>query len=137
MEMEEKNVQSLVNKIICDLLHTGTASGYKEEIKINKKMVKKSIADIDSAKTLYDTNDKAYVTDVFNEDERCSLKCLLMELNDTDMQCILGNDEMYIVLEGTLIINHEGKKEEAKQGEIVSVFAGDSITFSTPFYTKF
>lgn len=132
-----KNIESIVNKVVCDLLNTGTASGYKlDDSNTHKKtLVKKSISDIDSNKKKYEDN--SYVTDVFNEYERCHLKCLLMELDNTDMQCVLGYDEIYYVLEGTLIINYEGRKIEAKSGEIVSVFKGDAITFSTPFYTKF
>ncbi|PTY40402.1 transcriptional regulator [Brachyspira hampsonii] len=132
-----KNIESIVNKAVCDFLHTGTASGYKLDASNNHKktLVKKSISDIDSNKIKYEDN--SYVTDVFNEYERCHLKCLLMELNNTDMQCVLGYDEMYVVLEGTLIIHYEGRKIEVKNGDIVSVFKGDSVTFSTPFYTKF
>ena len=132
-----KNIEVLVNKVVCDFLHTGTASGYKADTSNNHKktLVKKSIFDIDSNKNKYE--EASYLTDVFNDDERDNLKCLLMELDNTDMQCVLGYDEIYFVLEGTLIINYEGRKIEAKSGDIISVFKGDAITFSTPFYTKF
>lgn len=140
--MEENNVQSLVNKVICDFLHTGTASGYIEEKNISSsntenKIFKKLISDVDSNKVKTDINPKVYVTDIFNSGETCNLKCFLMELDDTDIQCKLNCDEIYIVLEGTLIVNKDNKKIEAKKGEIVSVYGGDSIIFSAHFYAKF
>lgn len=137
--MEDNNVQSLVSKVICDFLHTGTASGYKEDKKSSaeNKIFKKLISDIDANKVKTDINPKVYMTDVFNSEETCNLKCFLMELEDTNIQCKLNCDEIYIVLEGTLIVNKDNKKIEAKKGEIVSVYDGDSIIFSTPFYAKF
>lgn len=139
--MEENNVQSLVNKVICDFLHTGTASGYKEEnntaSNTKNTLLKKSISDIDSNKIKTDINDKVYMTDIFNSGETCRLKSYLMELNDTDIQCKLNCEEVYVILEGTLIVNKDNKKIEAKQGDIVSAHSGDCIIFSTPFYAKF
>ncbi|PCG19005.1 transcriptional regulator [Brachyspira sp. G79] len=134
--MENKDIHSIVSETICTFLHTGTASGYKDENNSNnKKIIKKNISDINKVQSDIDKN--VYITDVFNTDERGVLKCLLMELNASSIKCVLNSDEIYIVLEGSLIAESNQNRTEAKQGEIVSALKGDCINFSTPFYAKF
>ena len=138
--MEEKDIQAVIAKVINDFMKTGTASGQSYNSSSNTgglKVLKRSVSDADANKIKSDINSNVYITDMFTVNESPRLGCGLMELDNTDMQCVLGYDEIYYVLEGTLIINYEGRKIEAKSGEIVSVFKGDAITFSTPFYTKF
>lgn len=139
--MEEKDIQSVIVKVISDFMKTGTASGQSDAIPSQTgglKVLKRSVADADSNKIKSDINSNVYITDMFTVEESPRLGCGLMELDNTDFPWTLNYDEMDVVLEGTLVIkNPDGTKVEAKQGEVIFIPKGSSIVFSTPFYTKF
>lgn len=139
--MEEKDIQSVIVKVINDFMKTGTASGQSYNSSSNTgglKVLKRSVIDADANKIKSDINSNVYITDMFTVNESPRLGCGLMELDNTDFPWTLNYDEMDIVLEGTLVIkNPDGTKVEAKQGEVIFIPKGSSIIFSTPFYTKF
>ena len=141
--MEDKDIQTVITKVISDFMKTGTVSGRSENSNNTSnnnalKVLKKSISFADSNRIRSDINNKVYITDMFTLDESPRLGCGLMELENTDFPWTLNYDEMDIILEGTLIIkNPDGTQVEAKQGEVVFIPKGTSLVFSTPFYTKF
>lgn len=142
--MEEKDIQSVIVKVINDFMKTGTASGQSDNNPAASsqtgglRVLKRSVADTDANKLKSDINNNVYITDMFTVEESPRLGCGLMELDNTDFPWTLNYDEMDVVLEGTLIIkNPDGSTVEAKQGEVIFIPKGSSIVFSTPFYTKF
>lgn len=140
--MEEKDIQSVIVKVINDFMKTGTASGQSDNAAPSQtgglKVLKRSVADTDANKLKSDINNNVYITDMFTVEESPRLGCGLMELDNTDFPWTLNYDEMDVVLEGTLVIkNPDGSTVEAKQGEVIFIPKGSSIVFSTPFYTKF
>ena len=142
--MEDKDIQSVIARVISDFMKTGTATG-NSETSSNKtfssgalKVLKKSVSDADSHRIRSDINNRVYITDMFTLEESPRLGCGLMELENTDFPWTLNYDEMDVILEGTLIIkNPDGTQVEAKQGEVIFIPKGTSLVFSTPFYTKF
>ncbi|MEI0532233.1 cupin domain-containing protein [Brachyspira pilosicoli] len=142
--MEEKDIQSVIVKVISDFMKTGTASGQTTNASAASsqtgglRVLKRSVADTDANKLKSDINNNVYITDMFTVEESPRLGCGLMELDNTDFPWTLNYDEMDVVLEGTLVIkNPDGSTVEAKQGEVIFIPKGSSIVFSTPFYTKF
>ena len=142
--MEEKDIQSVIVKVINDFMKTGTASGQSDNNPAaysqtgGLRVLKRSVADTDANKLKSDINNNVYITDMFTVEESPRLGCGLMELDNTDFPWTLNYDEMDVVLEGTLIIkNPDGSTVEAKQGEVIFIPKGSSIVFSPAFYTKF
>lgn len=142
--MEEKDIQSVIARVISDFMKTGTAMGNSENPSGKTsnsgalKVLKKSVSDADAHRIRSDINNRVYITDMFTLEESPRLGCGLMELENTDFPWTLNYDEMDVILEGTLIIkNPDGSQVEAKQGEVIFIPKGSSIVFSTPFYTKF
>ena len=142
--MEEKDIQSVIVKVISDFMKTGTVAGQGDNVAGASsqtgglKVLKRSVADTDANKIKSDINNNVYITDMFTVEESPRLGCGLMELDNTDFPWTLNYDEMDVVLEGTLVIkNPDGSTVEAKQGEVIFIPKGSSIVFSTPFYTKF
>ncbi|MDR3164335.1 MAG: cupin domain-containing protein [Synergistaceae bacterium] len=75
--------------------------------------------------------------DVFSIEESPRIGAGIMELDHTSLPWTLTYDEIDYVISGTLEIITDGRKITAREGCVLLIPKGSSITFSTPNHTRF
>jgi ethanolamine utilization protein EutQ len=78
-----------------------------------------------------------WLKDVVVTQDRSPMGAGYMSLDKGEMQWTLTYDEIDIVLEGELVITRGSEQVRGKQGDVIYIPKGSSITFGTPNWTRF
>jgi ethanolamine utilization protein EutQ len=137
MELDKNTLKEMILSIIREEM------GKAECADSSRQTDPSGIISVDSnALTLEDfpfSADAERVTlkDVFSLEESPRIGAGIMELDHTSLPWTLTYDEIDYVISGTLEIITDGRKVTAREGGVLLIPKGSSITFSTPDHVRF
>lgn len=161
MEIEKKEIEQMIRKILLENLGDGAFSGTgagnpgnavtpagsvpeETDIMLRKKaegLIRVQVPNIKtSERDRLDTGkakDIVYTHDLFSLEESPRLGCGIMEMEQTTFDWSLDYDEIDYVIEGCLTVIKNGCRMTAGPGELILIPKGSKIQFSVPEKARF
>ena len=135
MQIDEKMLESLVGKIVLQVLQQGQERQIADGV-IALSLPQIRVTEEDRMDTGH-PEDIVYTKDLFSLSESPRLGCGIMEMDHTTFDWTLNYDEVDYVIEGTLSILKNGKKVTANAGELILIPKGSSIQFQVEDHARF
>ncbi|MDR1297619.1 MAG: cupin domain-containing protein [Deltaproteobacteria bacterium] len=135
-DVDRKELESLVRKIIAEYMAAGTTPPWKT-------VDPSGIMSVRTAQVRpepFDTGkegDKVFLKDVSELSESPRLGFGVMEMDRSVFKWTLNYDEVDYIIEGTLEILIDGRKVVGNAGDVVFIPARTTIEFSAPGFVRF